>query len=66
MRKILKNDVHSQQNKLLARHLSKDHIPPEIKAELNLPENMKQYEVDYNEVRLRDATMAIKTPTWSG
>ena len=43
-----------------------DHIPDEIKEEFNLPKDMKGKVVDFNEVRLRDAAVAIKHPTWSG
>lgn len=46
--------------------MGSDNIPDEIKAEFGLPENMKENEVNFNEVRMHDATTAIKHPTWSG
>ena len=46
--------------------LGKDNIPPEIREEFNLPEDMKGQEIDYSEIRIRDVQIAIKYPTWSG
>lgn len=46
--------------------MNKDHIPDDIKQEFNLPEDMLDNEVDFKEVRVHDASMAIKHPVWSG
>ena len=34
--------------------LGNDNIPPEVREEFGLPEDMKGQEIDYSEVRIRD------------
>ena len=37
------------------RKLNGDIIPDDLKKELNLPQDMSQYEIDFTEVRVSDA-----------
>ena len=46
--------------------LGKGHVPEEIRAEFGLPEDMRDKEVDFTEVRVRDLSAAIRHPIWSG
>ena len=44
-----------------------DSIPEEIRKELNLPEDMKGFEIDYNQIRITDAQRYKKIRRkWSG
>lgn len=43
-----------------------DHIPHELKEAFNLPENMKEYDIDFNQVRIVDALFKRRIPVWSG
>ena len=43
-----------------------DSIPPEVRSEFNLPKDMKGFEIDFNEVRLKDASLKKTVLTWSG
>lgn len=44
----------------------RDEIPDEIRKELNLPENMKIYGVNFAEIRKMDANKKKTSPLWSG
>lgn len=43
-----------------------DEIPDEIRKELNLPENMRIYGVNFAEIRRNDASKKKTKPLWSG
>ena len=44
-----------------------DAIPEEIRKELNLPKDMKGFEIDYNQIRITDAQRYKKIKRkWSG
>lgn len=44
----------------------RDEVSNEIRTEFDLPENIQDNKVDFNEVRRSDAARKRKTPTWSG
>ena len=50
----------------LEHHLKAELVPETIRKEFNLPDDMSNLEVDYNQVRLYDSTVAIKLQIWSG
>ena len=43
-----------------------DSIPDELRKELNLPKDMKGFEIDFNEVRLMDSSLKRRKFIWSG
>ena len=43
-----------------------DEIPIELRKELDLPKQIGNNFVDFNEVRIKDCNIKRKTPTWSG
>ena len=43
-----------------------DSIPLEIRKEFNLPKDMKGFEIDFTEVRMKDASLKKNLFTWSG
>jgi len=45
---------------------SDDYVPESLKKAFNLPKNMKNYEIDYEQVRLVDAQFKRRVPIWSG
>ena len=45
---------------------NKDPIPDEIRKELNLPKDMKGFEIDFNEVRIKDSNLKRRKFIWSG
>ena len=45
---------------------SGDAIPAEIRNEFNLPVDMKGFEIDFTEVRLKDAGVNKNNFVWSG
>lgn len=50
----------------LEKKLKGDCIPDEVRKELELPQDMKGFEIDFNVVRTNDATFATNNFTWSG
>ena len=43
-----------------------DSIPPEVRNEFNLPKDMKGFEIDFNEIRMKDAALKKNIFTWFG
>ena len=43
-----------------------DAIPDELRKELNLPKDMKGFEIDFNEVRMKDSSLKRRKFIWSG
>ena len=43
-----------------------DSIPDEIRKEFNLPPDMKGYEIDFNEIRMKDSSLKRNRFIWSG
>jgi len=43
-----------------------DHIPKSIREELDLPVDLESNQINFDEVRRKDANMKRKTPQWSG
>jgi hypothetical protein len=43
-----------------------DEIPKELRQELDLPKQIGNNFIDFNEVRIKDCNVKRKTPTWSG
>ena len=41
-------------------------MPDEVKGEFGLPEDMQDYEINFSEVRIHDASKATKNLVWSG
>ena len=51
----------------LAQLNAGNHIPQEIKDAFSLPKNIKKdYEIDFEQVRIADASLKRRTPIWSG
>ncbi len=46
--------------------MSKPYIPLDVKAELNLPDNLEGNVINYNEILKKDCNRKRKTPMWSG
>ena len=43
-----------------------DYVPHHLKEFWNLPKNMQNYEIDFEQVRRTDALFKRKVPEWSG
>ena len=62
----INNVVYGQQNSDLKKKFEGDHIPSQIKKELNLPKVMQNYEINFDEVRNNDAMYPKRNQEWSG
>ena len=43
-----------------------DNVPEDMKKAFNLPRDMSSYEIDFDQVRIVDASFKRRTPIWSG
>ena len=50
----------------LKQFMANGHIPQQIRDEFNLPQDMRNRDVDFYEVRIMDSLSSIKYPVWSG
>ena len=46
--------------------MDEDNVPDDLKKIFNLPKDMSNYEIDFEQVRLVDASFKRRVPTWSG
>lgn len=46
--------------------MNKPYIPLDVKAELNLPDNLEENVINFNEILKKDCNRKRKTPMWSG
>ena len=44
----------------------KDNVPNNLRETFNLPKDMRNYEIDFEEVRSTDVRFKRRTPEWSG
>jgi hypothetical protein len=45
---------------------NKKYIPDDLKQELNLPDEIEDNTINYNEIIKKDCNRKRKTPMWSG
>ena len=60
------NDENNCIQKKLSKLTEKSHIPDYIFEEFNLPQDMRNRDVDFKMVSIIDSMQAIKRPVWSG
>lgn len=52
--------------RFISTYSSKKYIPEDLKLELNLPDEIEDNTIDYNEIIKKDCNRKRKTPMWSG
>jgi len=58
-RKILKQTRHTQRSK-------QEYVPLELRQELDLPADMEENKINFQQVISKDCSIKRKTPLWSG